>query len=216
MVELMAALAVASIVMVGIYTMYFTQTKSHVTQQAVVDMQQGIRLALFLMEKEIRMAGYDTVGTSGAGITEAGRAFITFSMDITGGETDGKDNDDGLVDGDDLKLDTDGVDNDGDSLIDEDDEGDETTYGDGDSNVLNNDFPSGTEDSPHENTANDMSYVAIPYWFKVTHLPNDTQTQALEGSSKSYKRHYYRVDSNANRSQDVEVMLSKIFKIGYN
>lgn len=135
MVELMAALAVASIVMVGIYTMYFTQTKSHVTQQAVVDMQQGIRLALFLMEKEIRMAGYDTVGTSGAGITEAGRAFITFSMDITGGETDGQDNDDdGLIDSADLKLDTDGIDNDGDSLIDEDDEGDETTYGDGDTN----------------------------------------------------------------------------------
>ncbi len=89
-------------------------------------------------------------------------------------------------------------------------------FGDGNSNVLNNDFPSGTEDSPHENSANDMSYYAIPYWFKVTYLPNDTQTQTVEGSSKSYKRHFYRVDSNANRSQEVEVVLSKIFKIGYN
>ena len=87
-------------------------------------------------------------------------------------------------------------------------------FGDGDSNVLNNDFPAGTQDSPHDSSANDMSYYAIPYWFKVTHLPNETQT--VEGSSKNYKRHYYRVDSNANRTQDVEVVLSKIFKIGYN
>ena len=135
MVELLAALAVASIVMVGIYTMYFTQTKSHVTQQAVVDMQQGIRLALFLMEKEIRMAGYDAVGNSDAGIFKAERASIEIRMNITGGETDGLDNDgDGNIDGDDLKLDTDGIDNDGDSLVDEDDEGDETIYGDQDTN----------------------------------------------------------------------------------
>ena len=87
-------------------------------------------------------------------------------------------------------------------------------FGDGDSDVLNNDFPAGTEDSPNDSTANDMSYYAIPYWFKVTHLPYETHT--VEGSSKSYKRHYYRVDSNANRTQEVEVVLSKIFKIGYN
>ena len=87
-------------------------------------------------------------------------------------------------------------------------------FGDGNSDVLNNDFPAGTEDSPHENSANDMSYYAIPYWFKVIHLPNETHT--VEGSSKSYMRHYYRVESNANRTQEVEVELSKIFKIGYN
>ncbi len=87
-------------------------------------------------------------------------------------------------------------------------------FGDGDSDVLNNDFPAGTEDSPHESTANDMSYYAIPYWFKVVHLPDDTEK--VEGSSKSYLRHYFQVDSNANRTQEVEVVLSKIYKIGYN
>lgn len=87
-------------------------------------------------------------------------------------------------------------------------------FGDGDSDVLNNDFLAGTEDSPHDSTANDMSYYAIPYWFKVNHLPDETQK--VEGSSKNYKRHYYRVNSNANRTQDVDVVLSKIFKIGYN
>ncbi len=87
-------------------------------------------------------------------------------------------------------------------------------FGDGETDDLNNDFPVGTEDSPNASTANDMSRYAIPYWFKVTHLPGQTMT--VEGSNKNYKRYFYRVDSNANRTQDVEVVVSKIFKSGYN
>jgi len=86
-------------------------------------------------------------------------------------------------------------------------------FGDGDSGALNNGFPSGSEDSPHESTANDMSRYAIPYWFKVTHLPDETET--VPGSGKNYQRHFYRIDSNANRSQTVETIVSKIFKTGY-
>ena len=133
LVEMLTALAVATIVMGGVYTMYFTQTKSHSTQQAVVDMQQGIRLAIFLMEKEIRMAGYDPTDSIGPGIISAQRASITFSMDITGGESDGKDNDgDGNIDEVVVDEDRDGVDNDGDGLVDDDDEADESRFGDGD------------------------------------------------------------------------------------
>ncbi len=139
LVELMTALALFTIVMVGIYTMYFTQTRSHATQQVVVDMQQGIRMAMFLMEKEIRMAGYDPTKSNAypldpkIQITSAQRAEITLTMDITGGETDGLDNDgDGDIDSLDLDQDNDGIDNDLDGLVDEDDEGDETRYGDGD------------------------------------------------------------------------------------
>jgi Tfp pilus assembly protein PilX len=86
-------------------------------------------------------------------------------------------------------------------------------FGDGGSGVLNNDFPPGSQDSPHESTANDMSRYAIPYWFKVTHLPDETAT--VPGSGKNYQRHFYRIDSNANRSQDVETIVSKIYKTGY-
>ncbi len=133
LIEMMTAIALAGMVLAGIYTMYFTQTKSHATQQVVVDMQQGIRLGMFLMEKEIRMAGYDPTNSGVPQITSARRASITFTMDITGGETDGFDNDgDGNWDAGDLSQDNDGLDNDSDTLVDEDDEGDETTYGDGD------------------------------------------------------------------------------------
>jgi len=93
LIEMMTAIALAGMVLAGIYTMYFTQTKSHATQQVVVDMQQGIRLGMFLMEKEIRMAGYDPTNSGVPQITSARRASITFTMDITGGETDGFDND---------------------------------------------------------------------------------------------------------------------------
>jgi hypothetical protein len=87
-------------------------------------------------------------------------------------------------------------------------------YGDGDTDVLNNNYPAGSEDSPNDSTANDMSHYAIPYWFKVTHLQDETET--VPGSGKNYQRYFYRVDSNANRTQDVEAVVSKVFKTGYN
>ena len=87
-------------------------------------------------------------------------------------------------------------------------------YGDGDTDILNNNYPAGSEDSPHDSSANDMSLYAIPYWFKVTHLSDETET--VPGSGKNYQRHFYQVDSNANRIQDVETIVSKIFKTGYN
>lgn len=87
-------------------------------------------------------------------------------------------------------------------------------FGNGDSDILNNDLPAGTQDSPHVSTANDMSHYAIPYWYRVTHLP--AETEMVEGSNKNYQRYFYRVDSNANRTQEVEAVVSKIFKTGYN
>ena len=58
LVELLIAMVVASIVMASIYAVYRSQTAAHRTQQLVVQMQQNIRAALYLLEREIRMAGY--------------------------------------------------------------------------------------------------------------------------------------------------------------
>jgi hypothetical protein len=87
-------------------------------------------------------------------------------------------------------------------------------FGNGNTDVLNNNFPDGTEDSPNAGSLNDMSSYGIPYWFKVNYLPDETQPVA--GSGKNYKRHFYEVESNANRRQEVEAVVSKIFKTGYN
>jgi len=99
LIELMVALAVTSILLAGIYTTYITQLKSHLTQQLIVEMQQNLRGAMLIIERDIRMAGYDPTRNADAGIlTMLGNSF-EFTMDVTGGEADGIDNDnDTLVD----------------------------------------------------------------------------------------------------------------------
>ncbi len=103
LIELMIALAAASIVTTGIYGFYHVQQKSHVTQQLVVEMQQNIRATMSLMKREIRMAGYDPAATdgidndvppngiidepaesAGSGILTAANDMIQFSWDMDG------------------------------------------------------------------------------------------------------------------------------------
>ncbi|MDJ0985174.1 MAG: prepilin-type N-terminal cleavage/methylation domain-containing protein [Desulfobacterales bacterium] len=58
LIELLIAMVVASIVLGSIYAAYRSQTQAHRTQQLVVQMQQNMRAALYLLEREIMMAGY--------------------------------------------------------------------------------------------------------------------------------------------------------------
>lgn len=97
--ELMVAMAVASIMMVMIYSSYQSQVQSYTTQQELVNMNQNARAALFLLEREIRLAGADPTGNAGAGIITATSSYLHFDRDITGGESDSVDNDhDGTAD----------------------------------------------------------------------------------------------------------------------
>ena len=115
--ELLIAMAIAGIVMAGVYSAYSSQQRSYIAQEQVVAVQQNLRVAMYFMEREIRMAGCDPKGSTGAGIRTASPNSIRITMDITGGETDG-------------------LDNDGDSNI---DEADEVNFGDGDTNDVNED-----------------------------------------------------------------------------
>ena len=83
LIELMVAMAIASVLMAGIYTFYHNQLKTHITQQEMVDMQQDARAAMYMMTREIRMAGYDPLNT-GATIRTANVAEIAFSSDDNG------------------------------------------------------------------------------------------------------------------------------------
>ena len=82
-VELLVATALSGIVLTGIYSSYYSQQKSYVAQGQISSMQQNLRAALYHMEREIRMAGYDPVGESGAGIQTNGTDSIRVTMDIT-------------------------------------------------------------------------------------------------------------------------------------
>jgi len=105
LVELMVTLIVAGIIMSGVYSAFKTQQDSYRVQDQVVEMQQNIRSAFYIMADELRMAGYDidkngdTAGT--AGITNASATGITFTLVA---DTDGVDSDNGGSD----TVDTDG------------------------------------------------------------------------------------------------------------
>jgi len=84
LIELLIAMAISGIVLAGITTAYQTQLRNHVTQQMVVDMHQTIRGAMYIMQREIRMAGYDPTGDAGAGILVADVANFQFEIDDNG------------------------------------------------------------------------------------------------------------------------------------
>lgn len=84
MVELLVAMAISAIVLTGVATAHQSMVRNHVTQRMVVDMQQNIRGAMYTMQREIRMAGYDPQGTSGASILIADDAQLQFQIDDNG------------------------------------------------------------------------------------------------------------------------------------
>jgi len=88
LLELMVGMAIASVLMASIYTFYQNQLKSHITQEELVDMQQDARVGMYMMTREIRMAGYDPANT-GAAIRTANAGQIAFDSD---------ENDDGVID----------------------------------------------------------------------------------------------------------------------
>jgi len=103
LIELMVGIAIFSVVVAGVIGAFYQQLKSHNSQQQQLEIQQNARAAMYFITRELRMAGYDPTGKAGAGITSVAgdpdRNSIRFTMDITGGEADGKDNDhDGPID----------------------------------------------------------------------------------------------------------------------
>lgn len=59
LIELLVALAVGSIVMAAIGSAFWIQTQTSRDQQLVVAMQQNLRAAMYMLERDIMMAGYD-------------------------------------------------------------------------------------------------------------------------------------------------------------
>lgn len=88
LVELLVAMGLSSILLGLIYSTYQAQLKSQLTQQQVVEMQQNARAAMFAMEREIRLAGFDPTNSGIPQITSAKAGFITFTMDIHNGIDD--------------------------------------------------------------------------------------------------------------------------------
>jgi type IV pilus assembly protein PilW len=85
LIELMVALVVGAVVIAVIYSVYIVQQRSFKRETMVVETQQNVRNAFILLEKEIRMIGYDRQNTDLFGITNirqvGGIDVLTFTAD---------------------------------------------------------------------------------------------------------------------------------------
>ena len=84
LIEILVALAISSIVMTAIYTTFASQQRAYVAQDQIAEMQQNLRGALYLLQREIRLAGHDPSRAAAAQILEAEVNRIHFTMDIHG------------------------------------------------------------------------------------------------------------------------------------
>jgi len=91
-VELLVAMVVALLALGAIYSTFLNQHKSYVIQEETAAMNQNLRIALFYIQREIRMAGCDPTGNANARIITANATSINFTEDVRG-DLDGSDSD---------------------------------------------------------------------------------------------------------------------------
>ena len=92
LIEILVAMAVGMTVMYMIYTFFYLQQKTYINQSEITAIQQDIVGAMHIMERDIRLAGYDATGEAKSGIVKPGfltptsADVIKFSADLTDDE----------------------------------------------------------------------------------------------------------------------------------
>jgi prepilin-type N-terminal cleavage/methylation domain-containing protein len=81
LLELLVGLAIASIAMLAVVSVFTTLTRSYTTQTASAGLQQKARAGLDYMAQNIRMAGLNPKRLSGAGIISANASSLEFNLD---------------------------------------------------------------------------------------------------------------------------------------
>jgi type IV pilus assembly protein PilW len=82
--ELLVALAALGLLLAGLLGLLDTGLVSYATGAARVDIQQGVRLALERMARELREAGYDPTGAGIAPVVLAEPTRLVFQRDLNG------------------------------------------------------------------------------------------------------------------------------------
>jgi len=94
--ELMVAITIFGVVMGAIYSAYMSQQKAYTVTEAVTEVQQNLRAAMYNLERDIRMIGYDPRSAGVFGFRNAASAWqagwmgsntITFTWDCNGDGT---------------------------------------------------------------------------------------------------------------------------------
>jgi prepilin-type N-terminal cleavage/methylation domain-containing protein len=98
LVELMIVVALTGIAVIAIYRGYTAFSHSADAQEQIIEMQQNLRIGMYWLEKDLRRASMNEEEDETAGFLVAFADIndadtIRFTMDLTGGGTDGRDND---------------------------------------------------------------------------------------------------------------------------
>ncbi len=84
LVELLVALVISLIVMGGIYLTSISQERNLHIEDRIAELQANLRAGLYLLERDLRLAGYDPMCISppcyNVGFTNASATSLTFSM----------------------------------------------------------------------------------------------------------------------------------------
>lgn len=83
LVELMIAMAAGALVLGAVMTSFLSQHRNYLAQDDVVEMQQNGRVAIDMLTRDIRMAGFDPTEDANATITDALPGQFSFTQDIT-------------------------------------------------------------------------------------------------------------------------------------
>ena len=82
LVDILVGLAIASVLMVAVVSLFTTMGKSYTTQNVAADVQEVTRAGVELMSQDIRMAGVNPGLASGVGIVAASSTNIQFTSDL--------------------------------------------------------------------------------------------------------------------------------------
>ena len=80
LIELMIVIVIALVVMAGTYYAFEFQHRTYITEEEITDMQQNLRAAMLMLERDIRWAGFDPTMNAGPGFTAATSTGFTFTF----------------------------------------------------------------------------------------------------------------------------------------
>lgn len=84
LVELLVGMAIALVVAGAISGVFIAQNRIYVPEQRAVAAQQSLRAALDIMARDIRMAGYDPMGTGQFGISDISFLAVNGTKEVDG------------------------------------------------------------------------------------------------------------------------------------
>jgi type IV pilus assembly protein PilW len=84
LIELVIGLAISLILMGVAVSIFNVQRKSYIMQEQVTEMQQNVRVAMDMMIREIRMAGYDPTESGFIGIGTNTTTLLQILADLDG------------------------------------------------------------------------------------------------------------------------------------